>query len=392
MHNRFRALAALVLTLVFALTLAASAQTAGGVVAIGYSGPLSGGAAQYGQDVQRGIQMAIDQVNASGGLTAGGKKYTLKLVSLDDQYRPNEAALNAKRLAQQENAPIVFCSHSGGILAMMGFNEKAAPKFITAAYSSEPQILKQNNGLTMMIPPRYDSYFRPFAESTMKRFGKRLGLIPTTTAYGNAWTEGFTAMWKSLGGTVLGNNAVDYNTTADFSGVAGKAVADKPDVLFVGGPSQPTALVMKAARDQGFNGGFVMMDQAKFDQITGVLPLARLEGTVGVLPLRRFTGPGINQFLIDYKAKFGTDREPNPEMANNYEAMQVLARAMQLAGNVTEPAAIMAKTAEAARTLAPKYQPAALRGLSNLGHLQEEIYAAVVEKGVLKRLPIPYVE
>ena len=375
------------IALIGAMSLGASAQSTG-TITIGYTGPLSGGAAQYGQDVQRGIQMAIDEVNAEGGVTVGGKKSQLKLSSLDDAYRPNEAAINAKRLAGQENAPIVFCSHSGGILAIQGFNEKQTPKFLLGAYSSEPAILKQNNGSTFMIPPSYDAYFKPFTEATMGKFGKRLGLIPTTTAYGNAWTKGFTEQWKASGGTVLSNNGVDYNTTADFATSVSKTLADKPDVIFIGGPSQPTALVIKAARDQGFNGGFVMMDQAKFDQITAVVPLSKLDGVTGVMPLRRYTGPGLNQFLIAFLKKYGKNYEANSELANNYMAMHVLARAMTLA-NSAEPAAIMAKLNEAAKTLAAKHQPAKLTGVSKLGHLQEEAYAAVIEKGTYKRLSIP---
>ncbi|GAC1416905.1 MAG: ABC transporter substrate-binding protein [Candidatus Velthaea sp.] len=389
MFRKIRVGLASALVCAMALTLSASAQTSGNVINIGYTGPLSGGAAQYGADVQRGIEMAIDEINAAGGVTVGGKKSTFKLVSLDDQYRPNEAATNAKRLAQQDNAPIVFCSHSGGILAMMTFNEKQSPKFLVAGYSSEPAMLEQNNKSMLMIPPAYDSYFKPFTEITMKRFGKKLGLIPTTTAYGNAWTKGFTETWKSMGGTVLGNNGVDYNTTADFATTVSKALAEKPDVLFVGGPSQPTGLVIKSARDQGFTGGFVMMDQAKFDQIAQVVPLARLEGSVGVLPFRRFTGPGINQFLVNYPKKYGKDREPNPEMANNYEAMHLLASAMSMAGS-TDVAAIMAKLPDAAKNLPGKFQPAPIKTVTAAGHMAEDIFAAEIDHGTYKRLNIPF--
>ncbi len=378
------------IALIGAMSLSASAQTTS-TINIGYTGPLSGGAAQYGQDVQRGLEMAIDEINADGGVSVGGKKNRLKLVPLDDAYRPNEAATNAKRLAGQENAPIVFCSHSGGILAIQGFNEKQSPKFLLGAYSSEPAILKQNNGSTFMIPPSYDAYFKPFTEVTMAKFGKRLGLIPTTTAYGNAWTKGFSEQWTKSGGTVLGNNGVDYNTTADFSTAVSKTLADKPDVIFVGGPSQPTGLVIKAARDQGFTGGFVMMDQAKFDQITGVVPLAKLEGTTGVLPLRRYNGPGLNQFLVAFLKKYGKSYEANSELGNNYMAMHVLARAMDLA-NSTDPVAVMAKANEAAKTLPAKYQPAKLTGVSKAGHLLEDVEAAVIDKGTYKRLPIPFTE
>ncbi|MFN2460906.1 MAG: ABC transporter substrate-binding protein [Candidatus Velthaea sp.] len=378
------------LVVALAATVGASAQS-GNVITIGYTGPLSGGAAQYGADVQRGIQMAIDEINGSGGVTVGGQKRTFRLASLDDQYRPNEAATNGKRLAQQENAPIIFCPHSGGILALMGFNDAQAPKFIVGAYSSEPSILKQNDPLILMIPPSYASYFRPYADLEMKRFGKRLGLVPTTTAYGNGWTKGFSEVWQSMGGTVLGNNGVDYNTTADFSAPVSKALSEKPDVLFIGGPSQPTALVIKTARDQGFTGGFVTMDQAKFDQMDQVVPMARLEGSVGILPFRQSTGPGLKTFIDAYTKKFGKDREPNPEIGNNYMAMHIFARAIALANSV-DPAAIEGKLDAAARALPKNQQPVAVRGVLKSGHLEEEVFSAVIDHGAFKTLRIPAME
>jgi len=391
MQRFIRSLCASALVLGSTLT-GAPAQTApSGTINIGFSGPLSGGAAAYGADVQRGVQMAIDEVNAGGGVTVGGKKQLFKLVSLDDQYRPNDAATNAKRLSLQDGAPIVFVPHSGGILAVLGFNEKQAPHFIVAAYSSDPAILKQNNASVVMIPPSFDSYYKPFTEIEMKRFGKKLGLIPTTTAYGNSWTKGFTAVWQSAGGSVLSNNGVDYNTTTDFSTAVSKTLAEKPDVIFVGGPSQPTALVMKAARDQGFAGGFAMMDQAKFDQVQQVLPVARLEGAIGLVPFRETPGSGVKIFIDNYTKKYGTEREPNPEQAGNYEAMHVFAAAIRLA-NSTDPAAIMAKVHDAAAGLPVRYAPLAIHGVSKTGHLIEDTFGGVVTHGKFTRITIPFTE
>src|SRR6516225_10154800 len=102
-------------------------------VKIGFTGPLSGGAALYGKNVVNGIEMAIKEINATG-LEVGGKKVKLELVALDDKYSPADAAINARRLAQQHQAPVVFVPHSGGIYAMQAFNEQE--KFIVMAYSS----------------------------------------------------------------------------------------------------------------------------------------------------------------------------------------------------------------------------------------------------------------
>src|SRR3954462_2559169 len=86
----------------FALTLAggASAQE---TVNIGYTGPLSGGAALYGKNTLVGLEMAAKEINDAGGFDVGGKKYKFNIVALDDKYSPSEAAVNAKRLKAQNN-------------------------------------------------------------------------------------------------------------------------------------------------------------------------------------------------------------------------------------------------------------------------------------------------
>ncbi|MGD8602620.1 MAG: ABC transporter substrate-binding protein, partial [Gemmatimonadota bacterium] len=224
------------------------------VVPIGYVGPLSGGAAYYGRNVLRGLEMAADEIAASGGFMVDGQPHRFELVTADDRYLPYETATAARRLLQQENLSVILVPHAGGIRALqeMNLNE---PRFLLLAYSSEPSILEAQNPLQVMLPPRFDAYQEPFVRTLKERFGPKLALLGTTTAYGRAWTEHVTAEWTRQGGTVGRDNGVDYNTTTDFSGAVSRALADEPDVLFVGGPSQPTALVIRAAREQGFEGG-----------------------------------------------------------------------------------------------------------------------------------------
>ena len=132
------------------------------IVTLGFTGPLSGPAASYGEKTLRGIEMAIEEINGNGGFEVNGETYTLKIESLDDQYLPDEAAANAQRLVQESQTPIIFSPHSGGIMAMQVFNEQ--DEFIIAGYSSEPAITEQGNSLTVRIPPRYDGYLEPFTE------------------------------------------------------------------------------------------------------------------------------------------------------------------------------------------------------------------------------------
>jgi branched-chain amino acid transport system substrate-binding protein len=350
------------------------------VVRIGFTGPLSGGAALYGRNVLDGLRLAVDDINAAGGVDAGGRRIRVEVVSLDDRYFPNESATNAKRLVHQHGTPVVFCPHSGGILAIQGFNT-TQPSFIIGAYSSEPQILERKNPLTLMIPPQYTVYFDAFARTLMARHGKRLGRVPASHAYAKEWTKGFSRVWEELGGTVLANNEIDYNTTADFSSVVATALAQKPDVLFVGGPSQATALVIKAARDQGFAGGFAVMDQAKFEEMNKIVPMAMLENSVGVMPLVANPDERARRFVEKYRQALGDTRDPPREVSLTYVAMRVVARAMELAGTVSDARAIMARVDEAAATLPEDVKPSELLGVDERGHMRQPVVAAHVVGG-----------
>jgi branched-chain amino acid transport system substrate-binding protein len=282
-------------------------------------------------------------------------------------------------------------SDSGGILAIQGFNA-SSPPFIVGAYSSEPQIVESGNPLTLMIPPKYTIYFDAFADTMIGRHGKRLGRIPGAHAYAKEWTKGFSEVWTSKGGTLLTNNEIDYNTTTDFSSVVSKALSEKPDVLFVGGPSQATALVIKAAREQGFTGGFVIMDQAKFEEMNKLVPMAMLENSVGVMPMIHHPDFRAARFVEKYRQKKGADRDPPREVSLTYGALRVLARAMELAGTTTDAKAIHAKADEAAATLPDEFKPSELLGVSPQGHLRQTTVAAHIVGGKFLPIKLPNID
>lgn len=364
-------------------------QGGGDVVPIGYIGPLSGGAAYYGRNVQRGIQMAASEIAAAGGIEVAGRNVQLEIVSMDDRYLPYETATAARRLLQQRRPPVIFVPHAGGIRALEEFNTND-PKFLLAAYSSEPSILEQNDPLMVMLPPRFDSYQEPFVRVEMQQFGRRLGLVPTTTAYGKAWTEKVIAEWQRQGGTVGGDHGVDYNTTTDFTGAVSRALADDPDVLFVGGPSQPTALVIKAAREQGFQGGFLIMDQAKFEEMSEIVSMDALEGAIGVYPQPTYPLPAAPAFAERYYERYGhEDGPPTSEVAINYQAVHLIARAMELAGTTTDPEAIRAKLGDAMSQLPDSLRILGLEGVDAQGYMQRPVYAAHVVDGEYEPVEIP---
>lgn len=311
-----------------------------GTVNIGYSGPLSGPAAFYGERTLNGVKMAVEEINGAGGIEVSGKKYKFNIVSLDDKYLPNETGANAKRLLQENKTPIIFTPHSGGVFAMQVFNQQ--DKFLIGAYTSEPKVSEVGNKLTVRIPPRYDGYLKPFTEYEMEKFGKKIAFLPTSSQYGKDWSEKLKPYWEKQGGKVVFESAIDFAKETDFFTVVTNALKEKPDVLFVGGPSEPTAKVIKQARELGFKGGFIVMDQAKLDEmkkVTGSYDM--LNGAIGVMPLSESKiSPVIPDFVKKYQDKY--KEVPGSEAGLNYIAMYIFAEAMKAAGSVDDAEKIQA--------------------------------------------------
>ncbi|WP_238554275.1 ABC transporter substrate-binding protein [Geomicrobium sp. JCM 19038] len=158
--------------------------------------------------------------------------------------------------------------------------------------------------------------------------------------------------WEELGGEVVYDGSIDFAKETDFFTTITNALSDDPDVLFVGGSSEPTAQVMQQARELGFEGGFFIMDQAKLDEIERVLgdnAADVIEGSVGVPPLVVDQTEGNQQFIEDYIEHY--DSIPGSEAGYHYYVVYILAEAMKAAGSVDDAAAIQANLGEGVNTV-----------------------------------------
>ncbi|MDB6001518.1 MAG: putative type branched chain amino acid transport system, periplasmic component [Rhizobacter sp.] len=355
------------------------------VVKIGYSGPLSGGAALYGKNVLDGMKMAADEVNA-GGFEVAGKKYKLEIVALDDKYNPAETAINAQRLVQESKTPAILVPHSGGIFALQTNNE--AQKYLLLAYSSVPEITNRGNKMSLRIPPEFTSYIQPFINHAMKKYGKNVAIADADHDYAKAWNAAFKPAWEAAGGKVVADNPMSYNRATDFYSGVSLVLAAKPDVLFVGGASEPTGLVIKQARELGFKGGFIIIDQAKMDEIGKVTGgYASLEGSIGVLPLVDDTAGDAKGFVERFR-KIYPGRDPSSEVSLNYTAVHATAMAMKLAGTVTDAAAIRAQLDKGFKTLPPMHNPNLVDGVDANGGSTADTRVAVVEGGKIREVKL----
>ena len=284
---------------------------------------------------------------------------------------------------QENKTPIIFTPHSGGVAAMQVFNQQE--KFIIGAYTSEPKVTEGGNKLTVRIPPRYDGYLEPFTNYSMEKFGKKIAFLPTASQYGKDWAEKLQPHWEKAGGKVVYNSSIDFAKDTDFFTIITNALKEKPDVLFIGGPSEPTAKVAKQARELGFKGGFIVMDQAKFDEmkkVTGSYDV--LNGAIGVMPLVNSDSPGIPEFVKNYQAKHNED--PGSEAGLNYIAMYAFAEAIKAAGSVDDPEKIMDHMQDGLDNLPEDKKVYVIPKIDPNGGFEAELIVAAIEDG--KVVPI----
>ena len=365
------------LAVAVATTMGMSSAAMAEEVNIGFSGPLSGGAALYGENVLSGLRMAADEINAAGGFDIDGEKHTINIEALDDQYSPAQAATNAKRLKQESNVPAIFIPHSGGIFALMDFNVE--DDFLIMAYTSVPTITEQGNPLTVRIPPTFDGYVKAFTAYALENWGNSLAMGGATHEYAKIWASMVEKAWTAQGGEVVAKNPMDYNKSADFFTGVSRLISEKPDVMFVGGASEPTGLVMQQARQLGYEGSFIMMDQAKIDEAANVVGgLEPLEDTVGVVPLGIMETESAQSFVSRYEEIYG--KTPGSEAAFNYLALHGLVEAMDETDS-TDPTVVRGAMNDAIANMDFSKNPYEVEGVDEKGGFITAPTMAVVKDG-----------
>jgi len=355
---------------VFAMFLCCFLWTAAGQadeIVIGYTGPLSGPGAEYGQDILNGVDMAVKEINAAGGITVGGKKYTIRLDKLDDRIDPTQAVNNARRF-RANGAIAVFNGVFNTIAPMMKINEEHGNEFIMMAYTSTPKVTELKNKLLVNTTLPFTVYVEVFTDWAKKKGWKKCAIACTLGAYGDEWRQIFKEVWEKKGGIVTIQKPANYYTETDFSAPLTAALATKPDFMLIGGPSATTALFIEQARNMGFKGGFVLVDQAKQDYIEMLLKgthlMGDLIGTAGVASLPWVPGRG-QEFYNKYPKQY--KRMVTWECALNYTATHSLIRAVQAAGTVTDVYKIRAAFPKVYPLLADNY-PNEVFGINEKGN------------------------
>ena len=334
--KRFRMPVLILILLPFIAPCVVSAQE----ITVGFTGPLSGPAAEYGQDCLNGIDLAAKEINEAGGITVKGRKYFFKLEMLDDRVDPAKSVDNAQRF-RENKAIAVFNPVSATLAGILRINQEPGREFIAMGYTSSERAALQGNKLFVLNAPPLSCYCRVFADWAWSRNWRRAAILVTTGSYGDEWRNKFRKVWGRLGGNIVAEKPANYYTRTDYSEHLKTVLAAKPDVMLIGGPSVTTALVVEQARRLGYTGGFLLVDQAKMDYISQALGgLQPMENTIGTAAVQNVPLPASSAFEKKYREMY--KRFVTWEAILNYSAMHALARAIAAAGTVDNVYAIRA--------------------------------------------------
>ena len=238
-------------------------------IGVGGVGPLSGGGTAWGLAAQRGIQLAIDDINAAGGFKAEGKTYKLELIMYDDQYTGAGGKAAAERLVNQDKVKFIIGPvGSPPALALIGVTNPAKVLAMTNGYAAG--VLKND------FPDPYNFRLYP----TNLEFGpplikwlkenrpeiKKVGLLAPNDAVGQAVTNPLAEDYRKQGFEAV----VEFfeRGTKEFTPLILRMMAQKVDAFEFNGNSPGDAgLQLKQIRQAGFKGHVMQVGGPAMDEI-----------------------------------------------------------------------------------------------------------------------------
>lgn len=230
--------------------LALSCGEQSGEIRIGEYGSMTGSRATFGTSTHRGILMAVDEVNAAGGIEGTA----IRLLSEDDQGRPEEAATAVNKLISQDRVIAVLGEvASSASLAAAPIAQKAGVPMVSPSSTNER--VTQTGDYIFRV-----CYIDPFQGRVMARFtanSLRLSQVAILRDLRNDYSIGlanvFKSTFESLGGTITSDQSYQEGDT-DFRAFLTTILATNPQAIFVPGYYTEVGLIARQSRDLGFTG------------------------------------------------------------------------------------------------------------------------------------------
>jgi branched-chain amino acid transport system substrate-binding protein len=310
-----------------------------GALKIAFQGPLSGDNVALGENMQNGIQLAINQANASGDLT-------FEYVPADDQGLPDKAPTAAQKVIDDMGVVAVVGP------AFSGPTNSASPLYAEAGLvtvspsATNPLLTDEANGFTSFLRgvPNDNMQGKAMADFFVKTVGaKKVYLIDDKTDYGVGLSSVAEENLKAAGVEIVKKSVPQK--TPDYSATAKDVVNSKADALIYAGYYQDLAPFAKKLKDAGYKGAGISGDgsnDVKFAELAGdaadnwYLTCPCTDATVEA---------GTKKFAADYEKEF--NRAPGTYSAEAYDITNMIIEEIKKTDGTVEREALRDALAKA---------------------------------------------
>ncbi len=308
---------------------AASSNT----IKIGINYELSGPVATYGQASLDGIKMAMEEINAAGGIK--GKKIELK--EYDNKSEPAEATTLATKLMTSDKVVAVLGpATSGNFKATIPIATKDKVPVISGSATADDVTVDDKGVKEYAFRTCFNDSFQgnAMANFASKKLNKTKAvmIVDSSSDYSKGLAENFKKTFTANGGTIVGEEAYVTKDT-EFNPILTRIKNQDFDVIYLPGYYNEAGKIIKQARalqitapvlgGDGFDSP-VLLEQA------GASALNDVYFTNHYSSLDQ--DPKVVKFIADFKAKYNS--EPNAFHALGYDTMKFLADAIGRASAV----------------------------------------------------------
>jgi branched-chain amino acid transport system substrate-binding protein len=302
------------------------------VILLGEVGSLTGAEATFGQSTHEGIQLALEQANAAGGVN--GKKLEVRVY--DDQGKPEEAANAAVRLINQDKVKLILGEvASTNSLAMADKAQAAKVPMVSPSSTNEAVTQKGDYVFRVCFIDPFQGYaMAKFARESLKLQNVAV-LQDNKSAYSTGLTEVFQLRFAEMGGKVAGVESYSKGDT-DFRAQLTALKKAKPDGIYIPGYYTDVGLIARQAQELGLKAVLLGGDGWESEK------LFELGGSAvdGSYYTNHYSpdspNPATQSFIAAYKAKYN-GKVPDSLAALAYDAANVAVAALRKAKTLDGP-------------------------------------------------------
>lgn len=304
---------------------AAGPANAAEPIRIGFHVPLTGFAAADGASAKNGAELAVEQINAAGGV--GGRM--LELVSYDDQASPKEVVPIVNRLVEQDKVQVAISgSYSAPTRAAASIFQTAKVPYISA-YAIHPDITRAGDYVfrTSFMGEVQGRAGAKLVGDILKK--KRVVMITLQNDFGKSLADGFREAAPKFGVEVVAEYEYSIKDR-QFGPIVSRVKADAPEVIYASGYFFTAGPLVSQLRAAGIDVPVIGQegyDSQKFIEIAG----AAAEGVLITTSLDRDSKePETRDFIAAFESKAGYPADM--VAASGHTAVKVLAEALKAAG------------------------------------------------------------